>query len=196
MTLITMPSSPAFTRSEWGIKRTVSKSESPYTGATQVYKYPNSQWYANLTLPPMKRSQAVAWQAFFLSAEGIANTFLVGDPDAKAVNGSATSATVAATAAIGATEVNLNIGAGNTLNRGSYLQLGTAGSARLYMIVDDNTSDGIVSIQPSLKTAITGSTTAAIVNAKGAFRMANNDQSWSANEISIYGLTFSIVEAL
>lgn len=196
MTLITMPTSPAFTKSEWGIQRTVSKSESPYTGSTQVHKYPKSQWYANLTLPPMKRAQAVAWQAFFLSTEGIANTFLLGDPDAKLVNGTATSCVVAVDGAIGDTQLNLTIGAGNTLNRGSYIQLGTGSSSRLYMVVDDNTSNGVVSIQPSLKSAITVTTDATIVNAKGVFRMTGNDQSWSANEISIYGLTFSVIEAL
>ena len=144
----------------------------------------------------MKRAQAVAWQAFFLSTEGIANTFLLGDPDAKLVNGTATSCVVAVDGAIGDTQLNLTIGAGNTLNRGSYIQLGTGSSSRLYMVVDDNTSNGVVSIQPSLKSAITVTTDATIVNAKGVFRMTGNDQSWSANEISIYGLTFSVIEAL
>ena len=196
MTLITMPSSPAFTKSEWGFRRTVAKSESPFTGATQMQVYDKAQWYATLSLPPMKRSQAVEWQAFFMLLVGVSNTFLLGDPDAKVINGNAVSCAVAVNAAAGVTEVNFTIGAGKTLNKGSYIQFGAASASRLYMVVDNNTSNGLVTIQPKLKDAITTATPALISNPQGIFRMESNDLSWSTNEVSNYGITFSVVEAL
>ena len=198
MTVIAMPTSPAFTTSDWGIRRVVAVSESPFTGATQVQKYAKAQWYATLSLPPMKRSQAVEWQSFFMQLEGKANTFLLGDPDAKTVLGgnAPTSISVTSSAAIGATSVTLTIGSGKKLNKGSYLQFGTGSSSRLHMIVDDNTGNGAVTIQPALKDAITTGTTVTFASARGLFRMDTNELTWSANELSNYGITFSCSEAL
>ena len=193
-----MPTSPAFTTSDWGIRRVVAVSESPFTGATQVQKYAKAQWYATLSLPPMKRSQAVEWQSFFMQLEGKANTFLLGDPDAKTVLGgnAPTSISVTSSAAIGATSVTLTIGSGKKLNKGSYLQFGTGSSSRLHMVVDDNTGNGAVTIQPALKDAITTGTTVTFASARGLFRMDTNELTWSANELSNYGITFSCSEAL
>jgi hypothetical protein len=202
MTIIAMPTSPAFTTSDWGIRRTVAVSESPFTGQTQVQKYAKAQWYATLSLPPMKRSQAVEWQSFFMLLEGRANTFLLGDPDAKTVTGgnAPTSISVTSSATIGTTpitSVSLNIGGSNKkLNKGSYLQFGTGATSRLHMIVDDNTGNGAVTIQPPLKDAITTGTTVTFAPAQGLFRMDTNELTWSANELSNYGITFSCSEAL
>jgi hypothetical protein len=198
MTVIAMPTSPAFTTSDWGIRRTVAVSQSPFTGATQVQKYAKAQWYATLSLPPMKRSDASQWQSFFMQLEGKANTFLLGDPDAKTVLGgnAPTSISVTSSAAIGATSVSLTIGSGKKLNKGSYLQFGTGANSRLHMVVDDNTGNGAVTIQPPLKDAITTGTTVTFASAQGLFRMDSNELTWNANELSNYGITFSCSEAL
>lgn len=193
-----MPTSPAFTQSDWGISRTVAISESPFTGATQVHKYSKAQWTISLTLPPMKRDLARQWQAFFMKCEGRANTFLLGDPDGKVLTGGnlPTSITIAASAAIGATSVNLTIGSGKKISEGSYLQFSTGENSKLYMVVDDNTGDGVVSIQPPLKAAIATSTTVVFSAAQGVFRMDDNDLRWTADHVSRYGITFSCSEAL
>jgi len=198
MALITMPSSPAFTKSDWGIRRTVAVSESPFTGATQVQKYDRAQWYATLTLPPMKREQAAEWQAFFMQCEGRANTFLLGDPDAKTITGGNAPDEIefAATEPKGETSINLTIGSGKKLNKGSYLQIGTGSSAKLYMVVDDNTGNGGVTIQPPLKVQVSSGTSVDFTSAQGVFRMDSNELTWSSNELSVYGVTFSCSEAL
>lgn len=195
MTIVTMPSSPSFTNSEWGIRRAVAVSESPFTGAQQVQVYSKAQWYATLTLPPMLREQAVAWQAFFLLTGGRANTFLLGDPDAKTAIGTATYASVAAPASVGSNTVNLTLENGATLNTGSYIQFGSSNSPKLHMIVDDNTGSGNVTIEPALKTAITTATPVTIDAPKGLFRMETNDLSWSADHVQKYGITFTCSEA-
>jgi hypothetical protein len=201
MTIITMPTSPAFTTSDWGIRRTVATSESPFTGATQVQKYSKAQWYATLSLPPMKRSDASQWQAFFMQLEGRANTFLLGDPDAKTVTGgnAPDDIDVSANATIGTnpiTSVSLTIGSGKKLFKGSYLQFATGANSRLHMVVEDKTGNGAVSIQPPLKDSVTTNTAVTYISAQGLFRMDSNELTWSANELSNYGITFSCSEAL
>ena len=197
MALITMPSSPAFSRSEFGIRRAVAVSQSPFTGQQQVQAYPMAQWYGTFSLPPMLKDQARAWVNFFLLCEGRKNTFLLGDPDLPEINGTTTSVAVAADKAAGVNVVNLTLGTGKTLNLGSYIQFGTGADSKLHMVVDNNTGNGNVTIQPPLKTAISaGVTTVTISNPKGLFRMDSNDMSWSADHLSRFGVTFSCSEAI
>lgn len=199
MALITMPSSPAFINSEWGIRRNVAVSESPFTGAQQVYAYDKAQWYCTVTLPPMLRSQAREWQAFFMKLRGRENTFLFGDPDGGTIiadDNAAPSSITAAAASKGATTLNLTIGSGKQINSGSYIQIGTNANAKLYMVVDDNTGNGNVTIEPELKADVANSSTVIFTDAKGVFRMDSNDLSWSADHIKYNGLTFSCSEVL
>ena len=195
-----MPSSPSFTNSEWGIRRNAVVSESPFTGAQQVISYDKAQWYCSVTLPPMKRSQASAWHAFFLKLRGRENTFLLGDPDATKPTGSTSdhpsSVVTSSSGSIGDTSLSLTIGSGKKLNTGTYLQIGTATSAKLYMVVDDNTGNGSVTIEPKLKAAVSNSEALIFNDARGVFRMDSNDLTWSANQISTYGISFSCSEAL
>ena len=66
------------------------------------------------------------------------------------------------------------------------------------MIVADANSDGsgnvTVNVEPSLKVAHTQGTSVVITNTKGLFRMDNNELGWSANRVSVYGLSFSCTE--
>ena len=75
-----LPISPSnFVTSEWRIIRTVAVSQSPFTYAQQVAKYTGSVWQTTVTLPPMNRADAGAWQSFFMQLNGRFGTFLLGD---------------------------------------------------------------------------------------------------------------------
>ena len=64
------------------------------------------------------------------------------------------------------------------------------------MVVDDNTGNGSVTIEPKLKAAVSNSEALIFNDARGVFRMDSNDLTWSANQISTYGISFSCSEAL
>ena len=68
----------------------VAISQSPFTYAQQVVSHPGQRWGASISLPPMKRQDAEYWVAFLLSLKGQAGTFLLGDPNCVAAQGSAT----------------------------------------------------------------------------------------------------------
>tara|TARA_R100000951_G_scaffold85435_2_gene73108 strand:+ start:2001 stop:2588 length:588 start_codon:yes stop_codon:yes gene_type:complete len=195
MALITMPSSPSFTQSSWSIKRSVAGSRSPFSGHEQVYEYSMACWQATVTLPPMKRSQAGAWQAFFLKLRGRANTFLMGDPDGQSNIGTATTVSITSgTHAIGDTTIPLTLD--GTLKAGDYVQFGTGASSQLHMIVADRSGSGTATIEPSLKVAINTSTPASISDTTAVMRMDSNDLGWDADHVSKYGFSFSCTEAL
>ena len=196
VTLITMPTTPAFKTSNWGIKRAVAVSESPFTGAANVQEYAMAKWYATLSLPPMKREKAVEWQAFFMKCHGRNNIFLLGDPDAKTQRGTATSSVTSGTGAIGATTINMTLNSGGTLEVGDYIQFSTGTSSRLHMVTTTRTGSGAVAFEPPLKAAVASAQAVVRSGAKGVFRMDSNELTWSSDEISTYGVTFSCSEVV
>lgn len=68
----------------------VAISQSPFTFQQQVVAHPGQRWAASVSLPPMKRQDAEYWIAFLLSLKGQIGTFLLGDPNCVAPQGSVT----------------------------------------------------------------------------------------------------------
>lgn len=80
--VIAMPSSPNFTKSDFTLRRMVGAVASPYTGKVRTQEFDGVFWEAVVSLPPMRRSQAVEWQSFLLELNGPVNHFKFADPDA------------------------------------------------------------------------------------------------------------------
>lgn len=76
-----MPSVPAFRRSEIGLDYNTDLYANPQTNQMQVVERLGARWRARFDLPPMKRDQLAAWQAFLTNLNGQSNTFLAYDPD-------------------------------------------------------------------------------------------------------------------
>jgi hypothetical protein len=175
--------------------RAVASSKSPFTGHEQVYSYDMACWQATMTLPPMKRAQAGAWQAFFMLLKGRANTFLLGDPDGKNPEGSVTNALTSSAGAIGATTINL--ATNGTFKAGDYIQFGSGATSQLHMILEDESSlTPTINFEPALKVAVASFAQTQVTGAKCVMRMDSNDLGWDADHVSKYGFSFSCTEAL
>ena len=200
-----LPTSPSnFVTSEWRILRTVAVSQSPFTYAQQVAKYTGSLWQTTVTLPPMSRADAGAWQSLFMQLNGRFGTFLLGDPDGKTIEGTA-SGTVSVNGdhAIGAFDIivdGLNVSQTTAFKKGDYVQFGSGATSKLHMIVADISSDSsgnaTLQIEPPLKTALSDDDVVTYSNTKAVMRMDTNELGWNANKVSLYGITFSCTEAL
>ena len=201
---LTMPTSPSnFVTSEWRIIRTVAVSQSPFTYAQQVAKYTGSVWQTTVTLPPMKREDAGAWQSFLMQLNGRFGTFLLGDPDGKTIQGSASTViSVNGDHSIGAFDVVVDgcTASSTEFKKGDYVQFGSGASSKLHMIVADITSDGsgnaTLQIEPPLKTALSDDDVVTYSDTKAIMRMDANDLGWNANNVSLYGISFSCTESL
>tara|TARA_R110001632_G_scaffold218752_1_gene348092 strand:+ start:767 stop:1399 length:633 start_codon:yes stop_codon:yes gene_type:complete len=203
---LVMPNTPNFIRSEWGIARAVAQSQSPFTYSTQVHKFTGSKWYSTVTLPPMNRSQASEWQSFFMQLHGSFGTFLMGDPDAIALGVQGTiSNTVAVNAdfAVGAYDVTIDgadASESQLFKKGDYVQFNSGATSKLHMIIADVASNGsgvaTLTIEPSLSAALSNNATVTYASPKCVMRMTNNELTWSANHISLYGVSFSCEEVL
>lgn len=188
---LTLPTHTGVRNIELRTTNAVAYSRSPFTFAGQAHVYPGQMWQADFTLPPMKRVDAEKWIAWLVSLRGQYGTFLAGDSSASSIRGTAT--TVAVTGSAGSNSVTVT--SNGTLLAGDMIQIGTGLDATLHKVLSDLSGNGTLEIWPALRKA---RTTAAVTltNAKGLFRLATNETSWSVNEASIYGLSFSAMEAV
>lgn len=197
---LTLPTITGIKNIELRAVNAVAYSQSPFTYAGQAHSYGGEMWQADITLPPMKRAAAEEWLAFLISLRGQYGTFYLGDPDGKMPRGtvSTNSDVNSATGSAGDRTISLTITSGETLLAGDYIQIGTTSSRTLHKVLEDVTGTGSaqnVEIWPALR-ANKSSAGVNIVNTTGKFRLASNEQSWTANQVSTYGITFGAFEAI
>ena len=188
---LALPTNIGIANIELRAKNTVAVSMSPFTYKQQTQSYDGEMWEADISLPPMNRDDAETWISFLMSLKGMAGTFLLNDPSAKTVRGTATSAVI--TGAVGASSVRVVMT--GTLKAGDYLQLGTASDATLHKVLQDQSGDGTLEIWPKLRKA-RSSVSADLTNSSGVFRLSANETSWSVNDASFFGISFGAMEVV
>lgn len=188
---LSLPTHTGIAEIELHAVNAVAYSQSPFTFAGQAHAYSGEMWQADVKLPPMKRADAEQWIAFLMSLRGQYGTFLLNDPAATTTRGTATSATI--TGSVG--DRSVTVAMTGTLLAGDYFSLGTGTSTRLYKVLQDQSGAGTLEIWPALRDAAS-SATADLTSASGTFRLSSNQQSWSVNDASFYGITFGAMEAL
>ena len=179
----------------------VEQSTSIYTGQAQTYDLMNSLWTGTISLPPMHRYDADAWQSFILACRGMLNCFLLGDPTAALPKGPATGTPVVAGA--GQTGYSLSTrgwvaSVTGILRTGDYIQIGsltTLGSGyapRLYRLTADatstNTGTATLSIWPNLRDLPADGTAIITRNCKGLMRLSQNQGNSYSSTPGSYGV--------
>jgi hypothetical protein len=188
---LTLPTSIGIANITLSANNAVAISQSPFTFQQQIIRHAGQRWTASVSIPPVRRDLAEPWNAFLLALNGPVGTFLLGDPNAKAARGTATSATLTGTAGSSSPTITMT----GTLLAGDYIQLGSSGTATLHKVLVDRSGNGTIEIWPKLRSAVTGATVT-LSNTVGRFRLSGNQQSFSIDNASIYGISFDCVEAL
>jgi hypothetical protein len=197
---LAMPASPGPTEIQWMASDTVAAVSNPFTGQQQIQNWKASWLSATVTMPPMLRSQANAWIAFILAAQGQNAVFYFGDPLGATPQGSALGTPTTS----GSTQQGYTLTtAGWTPNSnglllaGDYLQVGW----RLYRCTDasvnsDSLGNASISIWPQIREVPANGTPITVNGAQGLFRLATNQRQWSESYMMTYGLSFQIREAI
>jgi len=202
---LSLPTSIGIAQIEFRATNAVAVSRSPFTYSTQVHAYSGQSWQADVTLPSIRRDLAEEWVAWLISLKGQLGTFYLGDPNAVTPRGSARDTDTIL--------VNGATSSGNTLaiddapasqtgylKAGDYMQVGTGTSRQLFKVLADvNTNasgQATVDIWPDVRTTIANNSAVTVENTKGIFRLASNEQGFSINEASFYGISFGAVEVL
>lgn len=188
---LTLPTSIGIANITLYANNAVAISQSPFTFQQQIIQHAGQRWTASVSIPPVRRDLAEPWNAFLLSLNGPVGTFLLGDPNAKAPRGTASTATLTGTAGSSSPSITMT----GTLLTGDYIQLGSGATATLYKVLEDKSGNGVIEIWPALRSSVTGATVT-LTNTVGRFRLSSTQQSFSIDSASIYGISFDCVEAL
>ena len=163
------------------LRRSIGVTRSPFTGAAQFYEWPFAVWEADLQLQAGRRSVIAPLQAFITSLRGMRGTFLMGPMQARIPRGTTNQSGVTAngSASAGAQAIAVTgMGAGKTLLRGDFIQVGSDDAARLHMVVEDATANGsgqaTLSIEPALRAGVSGGASVVVLAPKGAWRLMDN----------------------
>ena len=182
----------------------VAVSQSPFTFKQQIVAHQGQQWSASVSIPSVRKDLAEPWVSFLMSLKGQAGTFLLGDPNRKAPQGVITGAiTVDGAQSAGSDTLDITglaLSTSSVLVAGDYIQLGSAGSARLYKVLQtvdsDASGNATLDIWPDLRADVIDTAPVTYTNTVGVFRLASAGQSWDINDRSNYGISFDAVEAI
>ena len=185
----------------------VSSTISAFTGAQQIQAQQGKWFEMEVELSPMRRADAEEWNCFFLNLNGIEGSFLMGDPAAATPRGAASTnlgtPVLDGAHSIRASTINLKgaqINIANYVRKGDYLQLGTGINSRLHKILSDGSTNAAgktsFDIFPPLRAAYADNSAIIFNNAKGLFRLASNDMSFSIDVAKIYSTGFACREVL
>jgi len=198
---LSLPTSIGIAQIELRATNAVAISRSPFTFQSQVHAYAGQSWQADVTLPSVRRDLAEDWVAWLISLKGQLGTFYLGDPNAATPRGSARDAdTILVNGAV-SSDNTISIDSApasqtDYLKAGDYLQVGTQ-LFKVLKSVDTNVSgEATVDVWPDVRTSISDGAAVTVQNTKGLFRLSSNEQTFSINEASFYGITFGAVEAI
>lgn len=200
---LSLPSSPDFRSCTISPRHVGGLTESPFTLEQQAYDWNAGRWEAQMAWPPMSRAQAAPIIAVLTALKGRVGTFLLGDPDFKTPRGVATGTPLVngahtARASSLATK-GWTTGVTGILLAGDRIQIGSAATSRLHMVLNDADSDGsgdaTLDIWPPLRSDYADGTAIVTAYPKAVFRLAGQC-SWESDEASIFGISLDAVEAL
>lgn len=164
------------------LRSATAMTESVFTYDQQVFSHPGVRWEAEVTLPPMTRAEAKQYEGFFAGLRGMKETFTMGNPLHTA------SVTGTVTGTQNATQINEAFSGSHAV--GDYFSVGS----HIY-IITEIVSATQIKIMPPLRNTVT-SVTANFDLPVGTWRLASNEIGWSINQASIYGFSFSCIEAI
>ena len=168
----------------FGRKEYVAKTVSPFSGQTQLFDNQNASWTANLSLPPMRRWDAEAWQAFILELRGGINGFMLGDPLAKSPRGSGNGVPVVSGANQTGFTLTTRGWAPNQfrlLLYGDAIQIGYRRYRVLQPVNSDSGGNATFNIWPNLRDLPADGTPINLAYPRGLFRLAKDSDTWSIN---------------
>ena len=164
---LALPTSIGIAEITLSANNAVAISQSPFTFQQQIIQHPGQRWTASVSIPPVRRDLAEPWVAFLLAMNGPVGTFLLGDPNAKAPQGTATSATITGAARSSSPTITMT----GTLLAGDYIQIGSGATATLHKVLQDRNGTGTIEIWPALR-SVASSAAVTLTNTVGRFRLS------------------------
>ena len=196
---LSMPTTPAFTVVRFGLITNTQTFTSPLTKSTQRAVLAGAIWSAAYSLPKMPRAQAQPWKAFFLSLEGMGNTFYGYDPDCKQPLAGIQGAPLVN----GANQTGTSLITDGWLNSKTVLKMGdyftTGGELKMVTlndVVSDGSGNATINFEPAIRTSPGDNTALTIQQASCTMMLQDDNQAlWTCDEFGVYApFTFAAME--
>jgi len=202
--IISMPSSPAPRSIEWSLSDVVAANTNPFTGGQQFYDWGAGWIEATVNLPPLTQSQANQWIAFLMQAAGMSNIFQFGDPLSPALQAQSGGTPVVHGANQSGRQLVTNGWYAPSshpvppIYPGDWIQIGYRWYRNLTQQTPDRFNSGAATLDiwPPLRESPADGATIITANTQGIFRLASNQRKYSVDQTLVYGLQFTIREAL
>lgn len=199
---LTPPSTPKQRRIILRPQSAVARSQSVFTGQQQVQVHDGQWWEMDVTMPPMDRDTAAAWDAFFTKLNGTEGTFNMGMDNAATGLGALTGTPLVKGGSQTGNALDID-GAPNSVTgwakAGDYIQIGAGADAHLHKVVDDADSDGsgnvTLSIWPNLRTSPADNDAVIVSSTVGLFRLQESI-SIDISLANFHGFSFRAIEAI
>lgn len=183
-----MPTTPGAVSCQVRMAHRASGTTSPFTGKEQINDLQSMQWEVDITLPPMSRTDAAKWKAFFAKLRGPVGTFLAGEGLARLPLGASGGTPVIDGGGQQGVTLNTRGWTPDTVNvlvAGDYVQVDQAGAARLHMVVENASSDAdgkaALVIEPPLRSPTVDGVLIVTNGAQGVFRLTTTSPGWASD---------------
>ena len=197
MTLITMPTDPIPAEIDWTIEQPGQANRSEFTGRRRVTLLSAApRWFATVKLPAiLGEDRAMAWRAFVVDCDGIANSFRVIACEREQIAG-AIDVRVMGAGQGGHTLVTSGWGpAGIKLKRGQFVTLGDQLLMLTAPVVADANGRATLFIKPYVRLVPTDNAPVEVKRPYAVMAMSDPKSGWNVGRGQTYGVEFNCEEA-
>ena len=193
---LTMPSG-GIREITWMPQTTVARTESPFSLAQQVHKFPGQRRMVKVKLPAMTAADARNWIAFFAHLNGPERTFFLSDTVGQNPSLSRGTPVVNGASQTGRSLVYDGGAASSTVvAAGEWVSIGN----RLHQAVEtstaDGSGDGTMKLWPEIQTSPPDNAPIEVDSPRGVFRLTELPAyAWSVNRL-MQGVQFRAVEVV
>jgi hypothetical protein len=201
VSVVGLPASPGLQSVDFNFSTPVANVTSVFTGQVQAQRWPGADTLSGTaTLPPLTQAQADQWISALMQMQGMSNAFQLGDPT-KAMPAGTPLGTPTADGSVAMVAGGITLytkgwtaSTTNLLLPGDYLQIGY----RLHRVLDavnsDSSGKAAINIWPSLREVPVDGQSVITTNPVGLFRLAKNQNTWSADFTHLTHMSFPFTE--
>ncbi len=206
MPTLTMPTTPNFKATTFGLAANTQVFASPLNSKTQTLELPGALWFVTYTLPLMTFDTAAPWQSFLAELMGASGAFFGFDPTRRTPRGIYDSGqdtplvNAASQTGTALTADGWRISGTGLLLPGDYFEVTADSVKELHMITASVDSDGsgvaTLNFRPPLRSSPNNNAVIVVTNPVVEMRLVGDDQSvWNAvGKNFIEELSFSGIE--
>lgn len=188
----TYPTSPGFTKIDFKEKHFQQKSET-ITGDVKIHRVGGSRFEFTLTYPPMTRTEFRPVLGFLADKYGMYDTFTIVLPNISYKTSDVSGTPRVASGSYNGTNVQIYQNVGKTFKAGDLIKFNS--HSKVYTVTEDRAGNGLLSIYPKLRQAVTTDDNILYDAIPFTVRLANPVQEYNVSASGLINFEVDLIEA-